>query len=421
MRHGKSARPMAAELLIDIGGLETRVALVVAGTLQELEIERTGAPSLVGNIYQGRVARLLPGMQAALVDIGLDRPGFLHVREAADRQTGGGLHEGRRILVQVARDPIGGKSTQLTAHLSLAARTLVMVPGGSRIGVSQRITDPEERKRLLGQLERLREALDIQAGYIVRTRAAGMASAGLEADMRRLQRSWNDIARRSRSSQPGRLVHEELPLEARAIRDIATADVSAIHVNDPASLERLREQAGQTLPALTERLEFHAQDVPLFDRFGLEEELRSLLRKRVALPSGGHIVIEATEAMTTVDVNSGTFLSGRSLEDTALATNIEAAREIPRQLRLRNVGGLVVIDFIEMPAEDNRRSVLETLEDGVAGDPHQVRTTPFSPLGLVELSRRRTRASLSEVLQEPCPACAGGGRVASVPPRLRDA
>lgn len=412
---------MAAELLIDIGGLETRVALVVAGTLQELEIERTGAPSLVGNIYQGRVARMLPGMQAALVDIGLDRPGFLHVREATDRQTGGGLHEGRRILVQVARDPIGGKSTQLTAHLSLAAHTLVMVPGGTRIGVSQRITDPEERKRLLGKLERLRESLDIQAGYIVRTRAEGMASDGLEADMRRLQRSWRDIARRSRSSKPGHLVHEELPLEARAIRDIAPADVSAIHVNDPASPERLREHARQTLPALAERLEFHAQDVPLFDRFGVEEDVRSLLRKRVALPSGGHIVIEATEAMTTVDVNSGTFLSGRSLEDTALATNIEAAREIPRQLRLRNVGGLVVVDFIEMQAEDNRRSVLETLEDGVAGDPNKVRTTPFSPLGLVELSRRRTRASLSEVLQEPCPACAGGGRVASVPPRLRDA
>ena len=421
MRHGKSTRATATELLIDIGGLETRVALVVAGALQELEIERTGAPSLVGNIYQGRVARMLPGMQAALVDIGLDRPGFLPVREATDRPTGGGLHEGRRILVQVTRDPIGGKSTQLTANLSLAAHTLVMVPGGTRIGVSQRITDPQERKRLLGELERLRDSLDIQAGYIVRTRAAGMASDGLAADMRRLQRSWRDIARRSRSSKPGRLVHEELPLETRAIRDIATADVSAIHVNDPAAQERLREHARQTLPALAERVEFHAQDRPLFDRFGLEDDLRSLLRKRVALPSGGHVVIEATEAMTTVDVNSGTFLSGRSLEDTALATNIEAAREIPRQLRLRNVGGLVVIDFIEMQAEDNRRSVLETLEDGVAGDANQVRTTPFSPLGLVELSRRRTRASLSEVLQEPCPACAGGGRVASVPPGRRDA
>ena len=305
---------MATELLIDIGGLETRVALVVAGALQELEIERTGAPSLVGNIYQGRVARMLPGMQAALVDIGLDRPAFLPVREATDRQTGGGLHEGRRILVQVTRDPIGGKSTQLTANLSLAAHTLVMVPGGTRIGVSQRITEPQERKRLLGELERLRESLDIQAGYIVRTRAEGMASDGLEADMRRLQRSWRDIARRSRSSKPGRLVHEELPLEARALRDIATADVSAIHVNDPASQERLREHARQTLPALAERVEFHAQDVPLFDRFGIEDDLRALLLKRVALPSGGHVVIEATEALTTVDVNSGTFLSGRSLD-----------------------------------------------------------------------------------------------------------
>ena len=411
---------MTSELLIDVSDFETRVALRTGGALQELHVERADRGSLTGNIYLGRVDRIVPGMQAAFVDVGLDRFGFLHVREAlgARREDGRDgawpdmqalLCAGQRILVQVAKDPVGTKGVRLTMHLAIASRSLVMLPHGSRVAVSQRIDDEAERERLRRDTAAAALAEGLNTAFIARTSAHEASFEQLRADMRVLNRIWGRIEERRRRAAIGELVYEELPVHTRAIRDLATADVARVLVNDAETHRRLSRYAREHLPELADRVALYDDGPPLFERYGVEDELRRTLAREVSLKSGGHLVIERTEAMTTIDVNSGAALGARNLEETALRTNLEAANAIPRQLRLRNIGGIVVVDFIDMEDEANQRTVMRALEKGVEDDPGRVRLTPFSPLGLVELSRKRARPSLAQVLCEPCPTCGGHG------------
>ncbi len=412
---------MTYELLVDVSDFETRVALTKEGALQELHVERTGRGSLTGNIYVGRVDRVVPGMQAAFVDIGLDRFGFLHVREAlGGRRVEGGdaalpdiqalVCEGQRILAQVAKDPMGAKGARLTMNLAIASRSVVMLPRGSRVGVSQRIEDVAERERLRRDTAAAALAEGMDAAFIARTVAQGASFEELRADMRVVRDIWRRIEERCRRAAIGELVYEELPVHTRAIRDLATAELTRVLVNDAQTCRRLRRYAREHLPALAERVELHdAPPPPLFERHGIEDELQRALAREVLLKSGGHLVIEQTEAMTTIDVNSGTWLGARNLEETALRTNLEAASVIPRQLRLRNIGGIVAVDFIDMEDEASQRAVMRALEKGIEDDPGKVRLTPFSPLGLVEMSRKRARPSLAHVLCEPCQTCGGIG------------
>ena len=411
---------MSDELIIDVSDVETRVALRKRGFLHELHVERSGRHSLAGNVYLGRVDRIVPGMQAAFVDVGLPRFGFLHARDAL----GGRVAEaedapppeiqtlvrgGQSVLVQVAKDPIGAKGPRLTMGLALASRSLVMLPYGGRIGVSQRIEDETERERLRRGIALAAAAEGTPAAFIARTVAEGASAEQLRADMQVLLRIWRCVEERCERGAPGDLVYEELPVHTRAIRDLASPQLSSVLVNDAQTHARLRRYAREHLPELADRVERYDEAMPLFDRYGLEDELQRALQKKASLKSGGYLVIEQTEAMTTIDVNTGAWLGARNLEETALRTNVEAANVIPRQLRLRNIGGIVVVDFIDMEDEANRRTVMRTLEKGIEEDPGKVRLTPFSPLGLVELSRKRTRPSLAQVLCEPCQACAGSG------------
>lgn len=418
---------MTEEVLINVNPFETRVALLAGGSLQELHLQRAAGNSVTGNVYQGRIVRILPGMQAAFVDIGLERPGFLHVRDirgshwpAVESARDGGvpappierlLAEGQAILVQVAKDPIGTKGARLTTHLALPSRFLVLMPFSAHLGVSQRIDDETERERLrtLVEAQRLRLGADPALGFIVRTVADRAAEAELAADMAFLLRLWSRVdACRDAVAAPG-LVYEELPVQVRVIRDLVGADVSAIRIDCPDTHAAIGRFVDRFLPELRDRLHLHDEPTPLFDRFGVEQSLERALGPRVPLRSGGHLIIEQTEAMTTIDVNTGGYVGSHSLEDTVYRTNLEAAAVIPAQLRLRNLGGIVVIDFIDMDDAEHQRQVLRTLEKASEGDPARVRISGISTLGLVELSRKRTRESLVQQLCEPCPGCQGRG------------
>jgi len=426
---------MREEILINVNDFETRVALLQEGALQELHLQRSGTASVTGNLYRGRVERILPGMQAAFVDIGLERPGFLHVKdirlplpvapwdeagEATEEASAGAertpeitdlIAEGESLLVQVAKDPIASKGARLTTHVALASRSLVLMPFTRHVGVSQRIEDDGERERLREVLQELREA-EGECGYygfIVRTAAEGAGAEELTADALFLHRMWERIQRQDQRAAPGALVYEELPVHIRVIRDLVGRDIEAIRVDCAHTYERIARFVERFLPEVRHRLEHYDAPTPLFDRFGVEEEVGRALDARVPLKSGGHIVIEQTEAMTTVDVNTGGFVGSRNLEETVFRTNLEAAAIVPRQLRLRNLGGLIVIDFIDMEDAEHQRQVLRTLEKGCEADPARTRICGISSLGLVEMSRKRTRESLAQQLCAPCDACTGRG------------
>jgi ribonuclease G len=415
---------MDEELLINVNGFETRVALLQNHSLAEIHLQRSGRYSLTGNVYKGNVVRILPGMQAAFVDIGLERPGFLHVRglqlpqfdaegqevPAPDIRTL--IHDGQELLVQVAKDPISGKGARLTTHLALASRYLVLVPFNAHLGVSQRIEDEIERERLRGAVERLREEHGMAVrGFILRTAADGVAEDALGADVCVLKRVWDWVERRiAEQAAPG-LVYEELPIDTRILRDLAGADLRAVRIDDLETYQRVKVFVDQFLPEFADLVSHYEDPVPMFERFGVEDELQRALDRKVALKSGGHLVIEQTEAMTTIDVNTGGFVGARNLEDTVYRTNLEAASVIPRQLRLRNLGGIIVVDFIDMAEEEHRRSVMRALEKACEADSARIRLADFSHLGLVEISRKRTRESLVQQVCEPCPTCIGSGLV----------
>ena len=412
------------EILINVGPRETRAALIEEGIVQEIFVERASRRRLVSNLYKGRVMRVLPGMQAAFLDIGLERTAFLHVDdivspplEAGEPAPAGAatdidvrrlLSPGDELLVQVIKDPIGTKGARLTTFVTLPARYLVYLPQGEGMGVSAKIEEEDERVRLKTLLGQLRPQ---GGGFILRTAAQGATAEGLREDIEYLERLWRHVRQRALASPPGAVVHEDLPLALRLLRDELSRGVGVVRVDSAETLARMCEFAAEFMPGVAARLELYGGPRPIFDLHGVEAEIGRALERRVMLRSGGHLVIEQTEAMTTIDVNTGGYVGHRNLEETSFRTNLEAAEAIGRQLRLRNLGGIIIIDFIDMHAEAHRRQILAALERSLAGDRAQSRIVSLSPLGLVEMTRKRTRESLSHLLCEPCPACEGRGFV----------
>ena len=421
---------MSEELLVNVTPRETRVAVVENGMLQELHIERGSQRGVVGNIYKGKVQRVMPGMQAAFVDIGLDRAAFLHANDIfRSSQLDAGevddppsappmqvqipitelLRDGAEIVVQVVKDPIGSKGARLTTQISIPSRYMVLLPRSRVLGISARIEDDEERARLKSLMTEL--ARPGGYGYIVRTNAEGQPAEALAEDIAYFKRAWDLVEANSATAKVGSCVYEDLSLPLRAVRDLIRRDVEKVKVDSRETCERLREFAAQYMPALADKIEHYSGARPIFDMYGVEDEIQHALEKEVPLKSGGYLVIDQTEAMTTVDVNTGSFLGQRNLEETVYRTNLEAAQSVARQLRLRNLGGIIIIDFIDMVDAEHRRQVLRTLEKSLARDHAKTTVYDFSPLGLVEMTRKRTVESLERQLSEPCHECSGRGTV----------
>ena len=416
---------MTEEILINVTPRETRVAVVENGMLQELHIERGWRRGVVGNIYKGRVQRVMPGMQAAFVDIGLERGAFLHAADIVKPVTPGGeddaplpptptrpiaelLRDGQDIIVQVVKDPIGGKGARLTTQLSIPSRYLVLLPRTRVVGVSARIEDEAERLRLKTHVASLAPA-GTQHGYIVRTNAENQPEEALAEDIGYLSRTWALIEEKSKSVRVGERVYEDLSLPMRAVRDLIRRDVEKVTVDSRETWERLTAFAAQYMPGLADKIEHYAGARPIFDLYGVEDEIQRALEKQVPLKSGGYLVIDQTEALTTVDVNTGSFLGKRNLEETVYRTNLEAAQSVARQLRLRNLGGIIIIDFIDMTDAEHKRQVLRQLEKALVRDRAKTTVYEFSPLGLVEMTRKRTTESLERQLSEACHECGGRG------------
>jgi ribonuclease G len=415
---------VSEEILINVTPTESRVALVENGMLQEVWLDRA-SHGYLGNIYKGTVCRVLPGMQAAFVDIGLERTAFLHASDilrvdqermtgqlpaaaTAEPPIGELLREGAEIVVQVVKDPLGTKGARLTTHLSVPSRFLVLLPGSTHIGVSARIEDEEERSRLQVLVERLRDAAD-PAGYIVRTNAEGVDEFALAADMAYLDKVWAIIRERQQTARPGECIYEDLSLPLRALRDMMHPAVEKVRIDQAETFEKVRDFVSSFVPDWLPRVEHYVAERPIFDLYGIDDEIDQALHRTTSLKSGGHLVIDQTEAMTTIDVNTGAYVGHRTLEETIYKTNLEAAQAIARQLRLRNLGGIIIIDFIDMHEEQHREQVLRTLEEALARDNVRTSVSGLSALGLVEMTRKRTRESLGHVLCEPCPVCNGRG------------
>jgi len=419
---------VSEEILVNITPQETRVAVLEAGQVQELVIERAASRGLVGNIYMGKVVRVLPGMQSAFVDIGLERAAFLHVADlwgqrrgasGANGETGKGeagkpieklLAEGQPVMVQVLKDPIGTKGARLSTQLSLAGRLLVYLPQDPHIGISQRIEDEAGRAALRDKLKELIPA-DEKGGFILRTLAEGAGGEELRADIAYLRSLWRDLAERSLGAQPPRLLYQDLSLAQRVLRDMVSDHTAVVRIDSRENFQKLDAFAEAYMPGLRGRLEHYTGERPLFETFNVEQEIEKALARRVDLKSGGTLVIDQTEAMTTVDVNTGGFVGQRNFDDTVFKTNLEAAQAIARQLRLRNLGGIIVVDFIDMDSEEHRAGVLAEFRRALARDRTRLTVSGFTALGLVEMTRKRTRESLAHVLCEPCAACGGRGEV----------
>ncbi len=409
---------MSEEILINVTPRETRVAMVENGVLQEVFIERASRLGLVGNIYKGKIQRVLPGMQAAFVDIGLERTAFLH---ASDIFQGNGgekkednilnlVRQGQDILVQVVKDPLGSKGARLTTHLSIAARFLVFMPGQEHIGVSQKIEGEDERQHLREIITALAGEIG-QGGYIVRTVAERMSEAELRSDMEFLHKLWAEIQERAKSLPAGSLVHEDLRLLMRTMRDQVGAEVEKVRIDSRENYEKVLKFASKFIPELAPRIEYYPGERPIFDLYNIEDEIQKALGRKVQLKSGGYLIIDQTEAMTTIDVNTGAFVGHRNLEETIFKTNLEATQAIARQLRLRNLGGIIILDFIDMSEPEHRAQVMRALERSLERDRAKSHICEVSGLGLVEMTRKRTRESLEHVLCEPCPTCQGRGSV----------
>ena len=410
---------MAEEILINVTPRETRVVVMSAGVVQELLIECSSGRGLVGNIYMGRVARVLPGMQSAFVDVGLERAAFLHVADIWENREPGKpiekiLAEGQPILVQVVKDPIGSKGARLSTQVSIAGRLLVYLPHDPHIGISQRIEDENGRAQLR---DRLKELLppEEKGGFIVRTLAEDAAEADLAADLAYLRQLWAAIRERSMGgnagAKPPLLLYEDLSLAQRVLRDIVSPDTARVLVDSRENHQKLAAFAQGYMPRIAGRLEHYTGERPLFDLYNVEDEIEKALSRRVELKSGGYLIIDQTEAMTTIDVNTGAFVGSRNFDDTIFKTNLEAAQAIARQLRLRNLGGIIVLDFIDMQNEQHRAAVLEEFKRALARDRTRITVNGFTALGLVEMTRKRTRESLAHVLCEPCPTSQGRGEV----------
>ena len=432
---------MAEEFLVNITPQETRVAVIEYGVLQELAIERASSRGLVGNIYLGTVCRVLPGMGAAFLEIGLQRTAFLHVSDIAEAirknddicveiSIEQAVTEGDKLMVQVTKDPLGSKGARLTTHLSVPSRYLVFMPRSYTVGISQRIEDETERQRLRDLILELRPDLrpleelavtadltrmgsgnDTQGGFIARTAAEGISREELATDMAFLERMWQTIEERMGNSQAPALVHEDLPLILRTVRDISLSTAEKIRIDSQENYTRVKQFAEQFTPELVPRLEYYTGERPILDLYSAEDEILRALQRKIELKSGGHLVFDQTEAMTTIDVNTGGFVGHRNLEETIFKTNLEATQAIARQLRLRNLGGIIIIDFIDMTNPEHQRQVLRALEKSLERDHSRIAISEVTSLGLVQLTRKRTRESLEHILCEPCPTCEGHGSV----------
>lgn len=407
------------EILINCSPRETRVAQLEQGVLEELHIERVAVRGLVGNIYMGRVLRVLPGMQSAFLDIGLERSAFLHIIDIEQHPKEGEaplsieklLTEGQSLMVQVSKDPIGTKGARLTTTISLAGRKLVYLPGDAHVGVSQRIEDEVRREELRSQVQRLRDANE-KGGYIVRTSAErSTEDAEFLRDMEYLGRLWKEVTEKSQHRPAPCLLYEDLSLAQRVLRDMAQTETDVIFVDNPEVYESLRLFAKRFVPGALKRLTLYENERPLFEVRGIDQEISKALNRRVDLTSGGYLVFDQTEAMTTIDVNTGAFVGKRDFSETVFKTNLEAAQTIARQLRIRNLGGIIIIDFIDMASDENRAAVLAELRRAVQRDHTKLTVSEFTELGLVEMTRKRTRESLAHVLCECCPVCGGRGEI----------
>ncbi|MGZ5080030.1 MAG: ribonuclease G [Usitatibacter sp.] len=409
---------MNEQILINVTPQETRVAVTEQGAVQELHIERASSRGLVGNIYLGRVCRVLPGMQSAFVEIGLPRAAFLHVADIWAARNGSGierpiekiLSEGQALMVQVVKDPIGSKGARLSTQVSIAGRLLVHLPQDPHIGISQRIEDEAERENLRGKLQALIPPGET-GGFIVRTVAEAASDSELNADVEYLITLWKQIQLAAQSAAPQALLYQDLSLATRVLRDLVTDTTERIIVDSRETFGKVQEFAARYTRQALPILEQYTGERPLFDLFGVEDEIERALARRVDLKSGGYVIIDQTEALTTVDVNTGGFVSGRSFDDTIFKTNLEATQAIARQLRLRNLGGIIIVDFIDMESQEHRDAVLAELRKALGRDRTRVTVNGFSQLGLVEMTRKRTRESLAHVLCEPCPVCVGRGEL----------
>ncbi|MDY6991072.1 MAG: Rne/Rng family ribonuclease [Pseudomonadota bacterium] len=459
---------MSEEVLINVTSRETRVAMVENGILQEVVIERNSKRGLVSNIYKGKVCRVLPGMQAAFVDIGLERAAFLHVSDIVNFNNGDAeegnhskndsiyqlLYEGQTLLVQVIKDPLGTKGARLTTQISIPSRYAVLTPFSYTIGISARIETTEERKRLkdialryVGMADESEEEEPlpetmmvthdnefqeestwpvahfkpchsstagercIQYGFIIRTAAEGVFETMLQADMDFLCRLWKDIQEKAAQAPDKSLIYSDFSLSVRAIRDLIGTTVEKVRVDSKQTFQEIVDFAQKFIPDLVPHIEYYAGQRPIFDLYSIEDEINKALERKVYLKSGGYLVIDQTEAMTTIDVNTGAYVGSRNLEETIFKTNLEAAQAIARQLRLRNLGGIIIVDFIDMLDGEHKRQVLRTLEKCLERDHTKTHISEVSSLGLVQMTRKRTRESLEHVLCETCPTCNGRGSI----------
>lgn len=415
---------MSEEILVNITPTETRVAVVDNGATQDVHIERVVNRGIVGNIFAGKVVRVLPGMQAAFVDIGVERTGFMHVsdiipldasgredRERSSENITDFLHEGKKVIVQVVKDPLGTKGARLTTQLSVSTRYLVLMPQTEHVGVSQLIEDESERRRLQSVLAEslAEEDMADAGGFILRTAAEGVGRDEIVADLRFLRRLWAAVSRRIAAATGPEVLYEDLPLHTRIVRDLARASVTRIFVDSREGFEAMRNFCEEYMPQITSLLEHYSGERPLFDMHGVEAEIQRALGRKVELKSGGYLIVDQTEAMTTIDVNTGSFVGRRNQAETILKTNLEAATALARQLRVRNLGGIIIVDFIDMADAEHRRQVHRTLEKAMQRDPARNQITGVSELGLVEMTRKRTRESLEQMLCEECPVCTGRG------------
>ena len=413
---------MSENLLINITPQETRVALIFQGAVQELHIERTLSRGLVGNIYLGKVVRVLPGMQSAFIDIGLERAAFLHIADIWDARAPEGsgttaptpieklLYDGQAVTVQVIKDPIGTKGARLSTQISIAGRMLVYLPQDSHIGISQKIENEQEREALRNKVQSLQQP-DEKGGFIVRTMAEDASDEDLKADVDYLRRTWSTITQLAKTQPPTTLLYQDLNLAQRVLRDFVNEETDSIQVDSRENFLMLQEFATRYMPSVIPKLQHYTGERPLFDLYGVEEEIERALGRRVDLKSGGYLIIDQTEAMTTIDVNTGSFVAGRNFDDTVFKTNLEAAHAIARQLRLRNLGGIIILDLIDMENEEHQTAVLAELNKALSRDRTKLSVSGFSALGLVEVTRKRTRESLAHILCETCPACSGKGQV----------
>jgi ribonuclease G len=415
------------DILINWAPQETRVAVVENGAVQELHIERALERGLVGNIYLGKVSRVLPGMQSAFVDIGLERAAFLHVADLhppngapfkrADDATPLPIErqvfEGQTLTVQVIKDPIGTKGARLSTQVSIAGRMLVYLPQDNHIGISQKIGSAETREQLRTRMQVLvgKPEEGGGGGFILRTNAEEASDTELGDDIAYLRKTWTLVRERAQTKPAGTLLHQDLSLTERVLRDLANEATQTIRIDSRMQFDALQAFGGTYMPATLAKLEHYRGERPIFDLFGIEEDVARALARRVDLKSGGYLIFDQTEALTTIDVNTGGYVGARNFDDTIFKTNLEAAGAIARQLRLRNLGGIIIVDFIDMTREEHQHAVLAEFRKQLARDRTKTTVSGFSQLGLVEMTRKRTRESLARLLCEPCPTCEGRGQI----------